>query len=191
MHTSLESSFSFKGWTYITAAITLAPKYFPQNSELNSTICFDISCRVIFINKYWLLKRLSNQKINIMSSSLKVRGIRASKYESSEFVALALYFPGKNGVGDLVYATLQYKIHLVESLHANLLIGNNIMSLKAMVINLGKKTVLIDACRVTIDINAKQWGQFLARKLLTSQNSVILAHSKAMIFLLKLLLFDN
>lgn len=105
-----------------------------------------------------LLKRLPNQKINTKSSPLKVRGIGASKYEFLKFVALALYFPGKNGVGDLVYTALQCEIHFIEGLHANLLIGNDIMSSEAMVIDLKKKTALIVACEVTININAKQRG---------------------------------
>lgn len=91
-----------------------------------------------------------------MFSPLKVRGIGASKYESSKFVALALYFPSKNGIRNLVYAALQCEIHFVEDLYANLLIGNDIISLEAMVINLEKKTALIGACEVTIDINTKQ-----------------------------------
>lgn len=86
---------------------------------------------------------------------MKVRGIGASKHKSSEFAALSLYFPGKNNVGDLVYAALQCDIYLVEGLRANLLISNDIMSPEAMVIDLGKKTALIGICEVTIDINTK------------------------------------
>ncbi len=93
-----------------------------------------------------------------MSTPLKVRGIGASKHESLEFAALSLYFSGRNGGGDLVYAALQCEIHLVEGLHANLLIGNDIMSPEGMIIDLGKKTALIGACGVTIDVNAKQRG---------------------------------
>lgn len=92
--------------------------------------------------------------INIMSTPLKVKGISVSKYELLEFATLFLYFSGKNNVKDLVYVTLQYKIYLLEGLHANLLIDNNIMSSEAIVIDLGKKTALIGTCRVTIDINA-------------------------------------
>lgn len=90
-----------------------------------------------------------------MFSLLKVRDIRTSKHKFSEFITLALYFLDKNGVRDLVYTAIQYKIHLVEGLRVNLLIRNNIMSPEAMVINLGRKTALIGACGVTININAK------------------------------------
>ena len=82
-------------------------------------------------------------------------------------------------------------MHLVEGLRANLLIGNDIMSPEAMIIDFGKKTALIGACEVTIDVNAKQRSQFLARKLLTSQKSVIPPHSEAVIPLVWLPLPDN
>ena len=65
------------------------------------------------------------------------------------------------------------------------------MSPEAMVINLGKKSALISACRVTINVNAKQQDQFLAKKLLTSQKSVIFLCSEAIIPLVKLPLPDN
>lgn len=69
---------------------------------------------------------------------------------------LSLYFPSKNNVGDLIYASLQCEIYFIEGLYANLLMSNDIVSSKAMVINLKKKTALIGACVVTIDVNAKQ-----------------------------------
>lgn len=126
-----------------------------------------------------------------MSTPLKVRDIGASKHESLEFAALSLYFPGKNAVGNLVYAALRCEIHLVEGLRANLLVSNDIMSPEAMVIDLGKKTAVMGACGVSIDVNARQRGQFLARKLLTNQDSVIPPRSEAMISLVKLPLPNN
>lgn len=91
----------------------------------------------------------------------------------------------------MVYALFQCEIHLVEGLCANLLIGNDITSSEAMVINSGKKTMLIGPYGVIINVNAKQRGQFLAKKLLTSQESVIPLCSEAMIPLVKLPLLDN
>lgn len=168
MYTSLRSGFGFKGWTYAIAAVTLALEHLPQSFDPNSMACLNTSCGIILVDRNWLLKRLSGQKINTMSISLKVRGIGTFKHEFSEFAALFLYFSSRNNVGNLVYALLQYKIHLVEDLQANLLINNNIMSSEAMVINLGKKSTLIGAYGIIIDVNAKQQGQFLIKRLLTS-----------------------
>lgn len=45
-----------------------------------------------------------------MFTSLKFRGIDASKKESAEFVTLFLYLLSKNNVGELVYISLQCEI---------------------------------------------------------------------------------
>lgn len=121
-----------------------------------------------------------------MSTPLKVRRIRASKHESREFAALSLYFPGKNNTGQLVYASLTCEIHLVEDLKANLLIGNDIMSSEGFVIDVKGKSALIGSCGVTVPIDARQRGQFLTRKLLTSQETVFPPQSEAMVLLVPL-----
>lgn len=90
-----------------------------------------------------------------MSTLLKVRGIGASKYKSAEFAALSLSFPGKDDAGQLVYAALKCKIHLVVGLQANLLISNNILSPEGVVIDIGGRSALIGSCGVTVTINAK------------------------------------
>ena len=116
-----------------------------------------------------------------MSTPLKVRGIGASRHESDEFTALSLYFPGKDGAGKLVYASLRCEIHLVEGLRANLLIGNDIILPENFVIDIEKKTTLIGSCGVIVPISARQREQFLIRKLLTSESTVVPPRSEAMI----------
>ncbi len=123
-----------------------------------------------------------------MSTPLIVWGIGASKHESGEFVALFLYFSGKNNTRQLVYAFLTCEIHLVEDFKANLLIGNNIISPESFIIDVKRKKALIGSCKVTIPINARQRGQFLARKLLTNQETVVPPNFETMISLLPLYL---
>ncbi len=126
-----------------------------------------------------------------MSTPLQVRGIKASKHKSEEFAALSLYFLGKNNAGQLVYVSLTCEIHMVEDLRANLLIGNNIMFPKGFVIVVRRKKALIGSCEVTISIDARQWEQFLARKLLTSQETIVPSCLETMITLFHLPLLDN
>ena len=106
VHTSLGLGFGFKSWTYTTIAVTLASEHLPQSSDPETMACPETSCWVTLIDRHWLLKCLPGQKINIMFTSLKNRGIGASKYKSLEFITLFLYFLGRNNVGDLVYTLL-------------------------------------------------------------------------------------
>ncbi len=191
VHQSFGSGLAFRGWTYATATVTLAPDHLPPDSNLESTAYLDTGCGVTLVDKGWLAKYLPAQKISTMSTPLKVRGIGASKHESGEFAVLSLYFPGKDNAGQLVYASLTCKIHLVEDLRANLLIGNDIMSPEGFVIDVKGKKALISSCEVTVPIDARQRGQFLARKLLTNQETIIPPNSEAMISLLPLPLPDD
>ena len=107
VYQSFSSGLAFRGWTYATTAITLDSHHLPHNSDPESTACLDTGCGVTLIDKSWLSRHLPGQKISTMFIPLKVRGIGASKHESDEFAALFLYFPGKDGSGKLVYASLR------------------------------------------------------------------------------------
>ena len=168
IHQSIGSEFAFRSQTYTTGTITLTPKHLLSNFDLKSTAFFDIRCRVTLVDKSWLSKCFRVQKINIMSTLLKVNGIRASKHKLREFAALSLYFSKKNNAWQLVYASLTYKIHIIKDLRANLLIDNNIISPESFVIDVKKGNVLIKSCKVTVLVNARQKGQFLTKKPFTS-----------------------
>lgn len=67
---------------YAIIAIILVPHIFFFKSNLEITTCLDTSCNVTLVNKVWLLGQLSKQKINKISTLLKVREISTSKYKS-------------------------------------------------------------------------------------------------------------
>lgn len=191
VHQSFGSGLAFRGWIYATATITLTPKHLLPDSNPESIACLDTGCEVTLIDKSWLLKHLPTQKINTMSTPLKVRGIGASKHKLRKFAALSLYFPGKNNTGQLVYTFLTCKIHLVKDLKANMLIDNNIMSPEGFVIDVKGKSALSRSCGVTVPIDARQKEQFLTRKLFASQETMLLPQSEAMVLLVSLPLHDN
>lgn len=115
----------------------------------------------------------------------------AFKYKSAEFAILLLYFLDKNSIERQVYVLIRCEIHLLKALHANLFIGTNILFLEAFVINIGRKTALIRSCPVTILINIKQQGQFLLKRLLSSQENLVPPCLKAITIFLKVHLPDN
>ena len=65
------------------------------------------------------------------------------------------------------------------------------MSPESFVIDIEKKTILIESCRVTIPISVRQRGQFLIRKLLTNKVSVVSPWSEAMIPLVPVSVSDD
>lgn len=102
-----------------------------------------------------------------------------------------MYFPSEDDISQQVYASLTCEIHLVKGLRANLLIGNDIMSSENFVVDVKRKNVFIGSCNVTVPIDARQREQFLTRKLLASQETVVPPRSETMVPLVPLLLPDN
>lgn len=177
--------------TYATASITLIFYLFPLDLDLTMTTCLDTGCRIIFIDKIWLLSYLLHQKISTISTLLNVRGIGTSKHKSAQFAALLLYFLGEDQAGQQVYTSIKWKLYLVNSLRANILVGNDILSLEGFVININKNRALIESCGVTIPINIKQCGEFLRRKFLVENDRLVPPRSETIISLLSVPFLDD
>ena len=188
---AMGSGLAFRGWTYATAAGTLVSQVLPLNLDPSAIACLDTGCGVTFVDKAWLLRWLPHQKIREMATPLKVGEIGASKHESAQFAELSLFLSGENNKGQKVYASIRCKLHLVKSLKANILIGNNILAPENFVLNIGFGHALVGSCGVKITIKAKPKGQFLRKRLLAEKDEVVPSRSKAIIPLLPVPLPDD
>lgn len=74
-----------------------------------------------------------------MATPLTVRGIYSFKHETNEYMVVSLCFLGRTPNGELVYGCIHRKLHLVDSLAANILIGTDIIGLEGIIINLEKR----------------------------------------------------
>lgn len=126
-----------------------------------------------------------------MSIPLKVRGIETSKHKSTQFAEVFLFLLGESDEGQKVYTSIKCKLHLVEGLRANILIGNNILAPESFVLNVALGYTLVGSCRVKITIRARQKSQFLKKRLLAKKDGVIPLRSEIMVLLLLVLLPDN
>lgn len=133
------------------------------------------------VDKDWLPRQLLNQKIKEISIPLKVRGIRASKYESAQFAELFLFLLRENDEKQKVYTSIKCELYLVKGLKANILIGNNILALENFVLNIGLGHTVVGSCKIKITIRARQRGQFLRSKLLVEKDGVVPLRSEAII----------
>ena len=110
--------------------MTLVPSAIPDHATLDESCCLDTSCGVTLVDRCWLTQRLPNQKISKMAVPLKGREIGSAKHNSDEFVSVPLYFLGRDKSKQLVYVQIDRELHLVDSLRANMLIGNDIIDSK-------------------------------------------------------------
>lgn len=113
------------------------------------------------MDKAWLAKKPSSQKINAIPIPLKVRGISTSQYKLEEFALVAIYIPGLNQNCAEVYAYIRCELYLVEGLKANILIGNNVFYIKSSLINLADASAHIPSYGIDITISARYHSEFL------------------------------
>ena len=179
------SGLAFRGWTYATTAVTLIPQILPLESDPGVTACLNTGYDVTLVDKDWLLRQLPDQKIKEISTPLKDRGIEASKHKSAQSAELYLFLLGENNKGQKVYTSFKCKLHLVEGLRANILIGNNILALESFVLNVGLSHVVMGRCGVMITIRARKRGQFLRKRLFAENKEVLPPRSEVMIPLLR------
>lgn len=128
--------------------MTLVPSVIRDYTSPAKSCCFDTGCGVTLVDYFWLAQQLLNQKISKMAVLLKVRRIGSTKHNSDDFVSVPLYFLGRDKNKQLVYAQIDRKLHLVDGLKADILIGNNIIGLQRISINIAKKTALVASCGV-------------------------------------------
>lgn len=124
-------------------------------SDPSATTFLNTGYGVTLVDKNWLLRQLPIQKVKKMSTFLKVKGIGASKHKSAQFTELFFFLLGENNKGQKVYASIKCELYLVNSLKANILIGNNILAPKSFILNVGLRHALVRSCGVKITIKAK------------------------------------
>lgn len=140
------SEYAFRGWNYATAIVCLTLGKISLHTDVISLCFLDIGCVFTFVDHAWLLEMAPTEKILKMATQLKVRGIRSSRHESDEFVSMSLYFPGINSTNHPAYTHIHKKLHIVERLKANLLVGNNILAMERVIIDLATKSAMISSC---------------------------------------------
>lgn len=73
------------------------------------------------------------------------------------------------------------RIHLVDGLRANILIGNDLLGPESVSINIAAKTAHIGSCGITVLLDARQQGPFIRRKVLAQQQVTLPPRSEKMV----------
>lgn len=108
-----------------------------------------------------------------MMTLLKIRDIRSSRHELDKFISMSLYFPGIDSTNRLAYTHIYKNFHIVEVLKANLLLNNDILATKRVIIDLANKSAIILSCQGIIFITARPRGQPVQRKMLVDRSLII------------------
>lgn len=79
---------------------------------------------------------------------LKVHSIKTFKHKLDKFILMLIYFLRIDKYKQPVYACIYYKIHLIDSLKANMLVKNDIIMLEGIIINLANFIIFISSCNI-------------------------------------------
>lgn len=107
--------------------------------------------------------------------------ISLSKHEIDKYVTIPLYLLGEKNNRAKAYACIWRKLHLVDGLKANILIGNDIIGLKRISIDISSKSVYVSSCKIKLWIEAKQQDPFIWWKVLSEANVVLPPRTKKII----------
>lgn len=99
-------------------------------------MCLNTDCDVSLADKVWAKSKLSNQVVSKMTSSLRVRDVKATKHETSDYITTSIYLSEVDDFDNRVLACIRREIHLVDDLRIKMLIENDIISSKNIVIDI-------------------------------------------------------
>lgn len=116
-----------------------------------------------------------------MTTSLKVRRIGYLKHKLDEFVSISLCFPSTNSRNCLAYAYIYHIFHLVKGLKVNLLVNNNIIATKSVIIDLTIRTAMISSCQIIIYVIARPRYYPVERKVLVHRSLIIYSESEILV----------
>ena len=89
----------------------------------------------------------------------------------------------------LIY--LRRELYIVDNLRVKMLIKNNIIKFKRIIINIVNKKARIKSYNITIDIIARSRDEFIRRKIYIKISIFVSSHSEIMLLIKKINLFNN
>ena len=168
---------AFRKYHYAMAAAQLNLDCEPE------TICLDSGCGVALGDKAYIKRLLPTTEICLMSSPITVRGLGSNRHQTSEYVTIPLYFPGKHQKDgkDAIAMTAPREIHLVEDLKAKLLIGMDIMVPEAIDIIASKSIASVGSCQIDIPIEVKSAGRTIRQPVHAKRSVTVPPRSETQI----------
>ena len=103
-------------------------------------------CSIIIDDKQFILFKISNAKIHIMSILLSIKEVDNKIIQSIEYVVVSVYFKDKYNNKSIIVEVIM-KIHLIDDLKVKLLIDVNIINSEDIILNFLKNRLIIESCQ--------------------------------------------
>ena len=166
----------FRSWRYaqLTANINF------KNSDQLVKICSDIGAGPSLDDREFITKQISNYADRIVrrSKALKINDIESTAVTTNECISVDFSIPGEAN-GKPATACFTRYVYLVNDLKANILLDNDILGPKDIVLHVEKGKLTIDSCgdfSAPLSVVAKDDVR-VKRTIRAQANVIISAHS--------------
>ncbi len=151
---------TFRKWNYAEAMMKLRSNL---NVERNY-VFFDIEIEAFLTDKQFVLKKFFKIHVHLMINSLIVKNIKSNVHEIKKYVNFSIYLFSRDDSIKLI--EIHRELHLVKKLKVNMLIENDILRSKEIIIDVQQKIAIIRNCEnLIIEVKIHQRESFVKRNV--------------------------
>ena len=147
---NIDINYDFRDWEYIKVKITLS-FYIKFDFE-----CLNIDSDIILMNRdFFQTQTQFNIAIRKMTTFISIRELSINKHMFDEYIIVDMYLSEKNKDDNLIIIKIIRETHLIDDLKANMLIDNDCIDSKKIIVNSADDIAHIDSCDVIVAVNVK------------------------------------
>lgn len=171
----LKFEIEFRNWNFLE--IILKKNF--KNDETN--VCLDTDCNATLCDKKFIFTKINDLRIQKMITLFQIREMDFIIYETDEFVMILIYFLEKNKNEQSTLACIIQKIYLIDNFKVNMLIDNDIIKFENFVIDISKRTAIIESCEIITNLFIKQRKLFVKTNILSNHRIIMTFDTQARI----------
>lgn len=164
----------FKSWRYSTVKASIG-----KPDSLHD-ICADSGCGASLVDREFLAREVPDfaKRVKQIADPVKVKGIGGSQLETKDYLPIEFQLPGTLPSGSPAVACFTRHAFIVDSLRAQVLLGNNILGPEKMVLDLGRRTIKVGSYQdLTTELNIVNRGTPVKRAVRADKLVTVPANS--------------
>ena len=123
---------------------------------------------------------MSNEFVQIMTSSLKIRDFDTIRHETWKYIIVDIHFRDMKNEKKIIFI-IRREVHLINNLKCNMLFDNDVLTSKDIVINTAKKSTFIDSTEVTISLEVRSTKNVIQKSIHLKKITIVSFHSKLVV----------
>ena len=168
---------NFRSWRYAIIQTSI------ENSKTLTEVCADSDCEESINNRSFLAEEIPNYQrlVKQRTKPIRVRNINNAVLDSKKYLSIEFKMPDELN-DKLTIATFTKNVNIINRLKTKLLLSNNILEPKNIVLDISKNVAIINSCQnLTTSLTVTNRGSPIKRLAKTADDLRVLANSIATI----------